>query len=420
MIGKDIDAELGVRIGRAVGSMFGCVVLAKDPRTSGDLVLNALVAGLIEAGAEPYRAGMVPTPTLAYAASHFDCGLMVTASHNPPEYNGVKMWNQDGSAFDGEQTREVERLITEGGRKAEWDQMFSERPWEGAIDEHILTIIEEVGAVERSMVLDCGCGATGPVSPRLFRDLGCQVVTLNANPDGRFPGRPSEPSEANLRDLMCLCRSKGVAGIAHDGDGDRMVAVDEGGRYVSGDRLLALFASLLGVKDMAAPVDASMVLDDIVGRPIARTRVGDMFVSEVLKKRGLPFGGEPSGTFIFPSVNYCPDGMLAGAYLLKLLDGRPLKDVVASLPTYPSVRDSFSFDPSERKKVEERLAEEMSSLDGELTTVDGYRVDLGHGWLLVRLSGTEPKVRLTAEARNKKDLEDIAEMARSRVRKALG
>jgi len=145
-----------------------------------------------------------------------------------------------------------------------------------------------------------------------------------------------------------------------------------------------------------------------------------MFVSEALKKQRLPFGGEPSGTFIFPSVNYCPDGMLAGAYLLKLLDGRPLKDVVSSLPIYPSARDSFSFDPSQGKKVKERLAEEMSSLDGELTTVDGYRVDLGHGWLLVRLSGTEPKVRLTAEARNRKDLDQIAEMARSRVRKALG
>lgn len=420
LIGKDIDAELGVRIGRAVGSLSGTVVVGKDPRTSGDLLVNALVAGLIEAGAEPYRAGMVPTPTLACAASHFDCGLMVTASHNPPEYNGVKMWNQDGSAFDGEQTAEVERLIADGGRRAAWDEMFEERPWTGAIDEHILTILEEVGPVERPIVLDCGCGATGPVSPRLFRDLGCDVVALNANPDGRFPGRPSEPSEGNLRDLMSLCRSKGVAGIAHDGDGDRMVAVDEDGCYVSGDRLLALFASLLGVKDMAAPVDASMVLDDIVGRSITRTRVGDMFVSEALKKKGLPFGGEPSGTFIFPSVNYCPDGMLAGAYLLKLLDGRPLKEVVSSLPTYPSVRDSFSFDRSDRSMVEERLAQEMSSMEGELATVDGYRVDLGHGWVLVRLSGTEPKVRLTAEARNEKDLGVIAELARKKVRRALG
>lgn len=420
LIGSDIDAELGVRIGRAVGSLSGTVVVGKDPRTSGDLLMNALIAGLIEAGAEPYRAGMVPTPTLACAASHFDCGLMVTASHNPPEYNGVKMWNQDGSAFDGDQTEEVERLIAEGGRRAGWDEMFEERAWTGAIDEHVLTIMEEVGPIERSMALDCGCGATGPVSPRLFKDLGCSLVTLNANPDGRFPGRPSEPSEGNLKELMSLCRAKGVVGIAHDGDGDRMVAVDEDGGYVSGDRLLALFASLLQVKDMAAPVDASMVLDDIIGRPIVRTKVGDMFVSEALKKRGLPFGGEPSGTFIFPSVNYCPDGMLAGAYLLKLLDGRPLKDVVSSLPIYPSVRDSFPFHPSKGESIKERLADEMSAMEGELTTVDGFRVDLGHGWVLVRLSGTEPKVRLTAEARNKKDLDKIAEMARARVRKALG
>jgi phosphoglucosamine mutase len=175
----------------------------------------------------------------------------------------------------------------------------------------------------------------------------------------------------------------------------------------------------MNVKNMAAPVDASMVLDDIVGRPIERTRVGDMFVSEALRKKGLPFGGEPSGTFIFPSVYYCPDGMLAGAYLLKLLDGRPLTEVVDSLPVYPSVRDSFSFDPSRRKEIGARLAEEVSSIEGTLTTVAGERVALGHGWLLVRLSGTEPKVRLTVEARNREDLERITDMARARVRQAL-
>ncbi|MDD1771649.1 MAG: phosphoglucosamine mutase [Methanomassiliicoccales archaeon] len=419
LVGKDIDAELCVRIGRAVGGMASTVVLGKDPRTSGDLIMNAIIAGLIEAGAEPYRAGMISTPTLAYAASHFDCGLMVTASHNPPEYNGVKMWNQDGSAFDSEQTEEVERLIASGGCRAGWDSMQEERSWEGAIDEHILAILEEVGPVERSMVLDCGCGATCPASPRLFRELGCQLVALNANADGRFPGRPSEPSEENLKDLMGLCRSKGIVGIAHDGDGDRMVAVDEKGRYVSGDRLLALFASLLGVKEMAAPVDASMVLDDMIGRPVVRTRVGDMFVSEALKKKGLPFGGEPSGTFIFPQVSYCPDGMLAGAELIKLLDGRPLSDVVDALPRYPSERASFPFEAKDKERIWSALSQEMSSLEGEVTTVDGIRVDLGNGWLLVRMSGTEPKVRLTAEARNDKDLKIIVDKARSKIKKAL-
>jgi phosphoglucosamine mutase len=170
---------------------------------------------------------------------------------------------------------------------------------------------------------------------------------------------------------------------------------------------------------MAAPVDASMVLDDIVGRPVVRTKVGDMFVSEALKKKGLPFGGEPSGTFIFPQVNYCPDGMLAGAQLLKLLDGRKLSDMVAELPIYPSARDSFSYNAADREKVRSRIADEMGAIEGELTTVDGFRVDLGHGWLLVRLSGTEPKIRLTAEARNQRDLDSILEMGRSRVRKVL-
>jgi phosphoglucosamine mutase len=243
---------------------------------------------------------------------------------------------------------------------------------------------------------------------------------LNAKPDGLFPGRPSEPSEENLKELKGLCRARGVMGLAHDGDGDRVVAVDEKGRYVSGDRLLALFASLLRVKDMAAPVDASMVLDDIVGRPIVRTRVGDAFVSDALKKKGLPFGGEPSGTFIFPSVNYCPDGMLAGAHLVRLLEGRPLWEIVDGLPSYSSARDSFKFEVQDREKVRARLEEEMMSLEGRLTTVDGFRVDMGRGWLLARLSGTEPKVRLTAEARKTKDLDDIMQLGRSLVKRVLG
>lgn len=419
LIGKGIDAELGLRVGRAVGRLCGSVVVGKDPRTSGDLLVNALIAGLIEAGAEPFRAGMVPTPTLAHAASHFDCGVMVTASHNPPQYNGIKLWNPDGSAFDADQIEKVERLIDDKGGLVAWNDMRAESPWEGAIEQHIGTILEEVGQVERTVVLDCGNGATGPVSPRALRDMGCRVIALNANPDGRFPGRPSEPSEENLGDLAVLCRSKGAVGIAHDGDGDRMVAVDEDGRYISGDRLLALFATQLKLREMAAPVDASMVLDDIVGRPIVRTRVGDMFVSDALKKKGLPFGGEPSGTFIFPSVSYCPDGILAGAYLLKLLDGRPLKEMVDSIPSYPSARDSFPFDPSRRQDVEAMLREEISTLEGDLTTIDGIRVDLGYGWLLVRMSGTEPKVRLTAEARDREDLQRIVEMARGKVRRAL-
>ncbi|HUT26705.1 MAG TPA: phosphoglucosamine mutase [Methanomassiliicoccales archaeon] len=420
LVGKDINVELCVKIGRAVGEMAGIVVLGKDPRTSGDMVMNALMAGLIEAGAEPYRAGMIPTPTLAYAASHFDCGLMVTASHNPPEYNGVKMWNQDGSAFDGDQTAEVERLITSGGKRTAWNSMFQEQRWEGAVDEHINAILEEVGQADRPLVLDCGCGATGTVSPRTFSEMGCEVLTLNANPDGMFPGRPSEPSEENLKDLMNLAKAKGVMGIAHDGDGDRMVAVDEKGHYVSGDRLLALFASLMEIDDMAAPVDASMVLDDIVGRTITRTKVGDAFVSEVMKKKGLPFGGEPSGTFIFPRISYCPDGILAGATLIKLLEGRPLYEMVNALPSYCSARSSFSFNSEDRERVHTRLAEEMGSVEGDLSTVDGFRVDLGHGWMLVRLSGTEPKIRLTAEARDQKDLEAIVDLASTRVRKALG
>jgi phosphoglucosamine mutase len=173
---------------------------------------------------------------------------------------------------------------------------------------------------------------------------------------------------------------------------------------VSGDRLIALFASAMNAQGVVAPMDASMVLDEMVGQ-VERCKVGDVYVAEALKRTGLGFGGEPSGTYIFPRQTYCPDGVLAGALLASMLSEQRLSDRLDALPSFPSARGSRPFRAEQRKELLQRLGSEMSGLDCDrLLTLDGFRAEFSDGWFLIRLSGTEPKVRTTVEARDEEEM----------------
>ena len=369
------------------------------------MFLQSLVAGETCAGADSYDAGMIPTPTLARAAKDFNCGVMITASHNPPDYNGVKLWNPDGSAFNTNQMDAVEEKINDRWHTAVWDAVGNLSSFEGAIDSHIESISKSLSESSSNVILDCGCGATSVVSPVVLRSLGCKLTTLNAQPDGYFPGRSSEPTEDqlhNLRDLVL--KERADLGIAHDGDGDRMVALDEKGNFVSGDRLVALFASWMNPESIAVPVDASMVIDELV-KKVYRCKVGDVFIAEVLKNEGAEFGGEPSGTYIFPEETYCPDGIFAGALLSNIASETKISEYLDNIPQYPIFRSSYYFEKSSRPEVSRRLKSEMESLDCDsLTTIDGYRADFSDGWFLVRISGTEPKLRLVAESKDEETM----------------
>lgn len=420
-VGSEINIDLVTRIGASVGSEYGSIIIGNDTRTSTDLMREALVSGATSVGADVALTGLVSTPTLARASRGYKCGLMITASHNPPEYNGVKMWNPDGSAFDDQQMRSVESRIESGkNHSVSWDRVGKCRNHVGAVDEHINSIMESINDVELKIVLDCGCGAACNITPILLRGLGCHLVTINCQPDGYFPGRLPEPTEEHLTDLLSMVRVKGAdLGIAHDGDGDRMVAVDEKGRFVDGDRLLALFASRFK-GGIAAPINASMILDEIVGDNVVRTRVGDVFVSQALKQGGLGFGGEPSGTYIFSDQTYCPDGIYAAALLASMVVERPLSEMVDELPSYPVLRRSFKFQRDAREKVAENLTSVMQAIECDrLLTLDGFRADFEEGWFLIRLSGTEPKIRVTAEARDHETLDRLMEKATHIVRRCL-
>ena len=419
---KEITPELALNVGLVLGSRKKTAVIGRDPRVSAPMIEHALIAGLTAAGCAVTEIGLVTTPTLAYAAREYECGVMVTASHNPSEYVGIKLWNPDGMAFDSAQQDEIEKAIE--------DKSFSRVPWNligkfeedgNAIRAHMNMIKKFVGSSSLRIVLDCGCGAGGTISPYLLQELGCEVITLNAQPDGHFPARNPEPTDENLSMLKKAVVDFGAdLGIAHDGDADRMMAVDEKGNFVSGDELLAIFGlfECRGNKGtVVVPVDTSMMVDDFLkGSEIVRTRVGDVYVAEGIKQFGAIYGGEPSGSWIFPKISYCPDGIYAAARLVEIVKDKKLSELREELPRYATKRGAL---PCANEKKAEFMGKVKVKLEplGKVLDIDGIRVEMENGWVLVRPSGTEAKVRITAEAR--KNVDEIFEMAEKIVKEAL-
>ncbi|MDD5083075.1 MAG: phosphoglucosamine mutase [Dehalococcoidales bacterium] len=396
--------QLALKIGLAVGKVYSNVVVGSDTRTSGQAMKHAVISGLLAAGSRCQDAGVLPTPTLALAGKDFNAAVMVTASHNPPEYNGIKLLNPDGSAFAASQQKQIEAMVSgDSFPAAPWTEIKSGGTYGGAVNRHIEHIRRQVpSGLRLKIAVDCGCGAASVITPYLLAGLGCEVIALNCYPSGLFP-HPVEPVEANLGDLMAIVRSSGAdLGIAHDGDADRMMAVDDKGRFVSGDKLLALFARETGAKSVVTTIDASMMIDEM-GFDVIRTRVGDNYVSEALKQSG-DFGGEPSGSWIFPDNSLCPDGIYAAARLVTIASQQRLSSLLDTMPAYPLLRGSVSSKGIARSQLDDRL---MTLRPVSVSNVDGTRLAFEDGWLLVRASGTEPKIRITAEARTEARVRQI-------------
>jgi phosphoglucosamine mutase len=410
LVNEDIDLKLTIKVGETIGSIYDSVVIGYDPRTSNQMLAHALISGLLSTGCDVFNAGMVSTPTLAYATRDFGCGIMITASHNPPEYNGLKFWNPDGSGFNTEQMEQVENFFEKEPNKADFTDINNSRIYPDAIEEHIQKIIGDFNEMNLKVVVDCGCGAASTITPYLFQRLGCKVISLNSQPDGFFPGRNSEPSLENLSALIETVKStQADLGIAHDGDADRMVAVDEKGNYVGGDELLPIFAKSIVKKSVVVPVNASMAVDDVVGdAKVIRTKVGDVFISEEVKKNKADFGGEPSGTWIFPEHSYCPDGIYAAAKLASLVSEKPLSIQTSNMPKYHLLRGALSYDREKKNEILKTVKEGLETLEyQEINQQDGFWLQFQEKWALVRPSGTEPKIRITCEAKDSKEVKEL-------------
>jgi phosphoglucosamine mutase len=387
--------DLALRVGSAVGCHAGRVVIGRDTRTTGPLLAHAFSAGVLSSGGDVHYGDIAPTPTVAFATRNAGAGCMITASHNPEPYNGMKLVNPDGSAF----TREQQGVIEQEINADHW------RDWEcqgrfdfsDLISPHRESILRSVAPEgDLPVVLDCGNGAGSTITPGLLAEAGIRVFCLNCNVNGTF-ARPSEPLETNLGyvgDMIRTCNAG--AGIVHDGDADRMMAFDGRGRYISGDHLLMLFARYLGAKRVVTTVDASMAIDEIA--EVRRTPVGDSYVSEQLLSWG-DFGGEPSGSWIFPEHTLCPDGIYAAALFTRIASEWDVAEEVDAMPRYPIVRASFPV-------ADPHLL--LIRLGADVPT-DGIRIEEEDGWCLIRASGTEPKVRITAEGKTKEIAEKMAE-----------
>ncbi|MDD5127558.1 MAG: phosphoglucosamine mutase [Dehalococcoidales bacterium] len=407
--------EIALRVGLAVGANCRKVVVGTDTRTSGAALKQAVLSGLLAAGVGCYDAGVLPTPTLAFATCNFDAGIMLTASHNPPEYNGLKLLNPDGSSYTLEQQEKLEALILDDSLKAaSWTELKSSACYEGAVEEHMTRILQDFPEKRKiKVVVDCGCGAASVITPCLLERMGCNVIALNSQPSGFFP-HDIEPVEANLTGLMKAVRESGaVMGIAHDGDADRMMLVDDKGRFVSGDRLLVMLARALKARDVVTTIDASMAVDE-AGFAVRRTVVGDTAVSEELRRGGGGFGGEPSGAWVFPEISLCPDGIYAAARAAAIASQCKVSELVDSIPIYPIKRGNVAG------KAPADLATCLMAMSPlSVSNTDGVKLNFKDGWLLVRASGTEPKIRLTAEAKTEAWASRLYETGEKIVKSAI-
>lgn len=421
-IGSEINSELALKIGKSLAKYLnntGKVVIGYDTRTTNRMLEQAITAGLIEDGLDVIKIAMVPTPLVGYATLKLgaDAGIMITASHNPSQYNGIKLWNENGMAYTPEQEERIEEIYyNEDFAKVEWDKIgiisYNDEIKKQYIDD-LLEIVDIKPGLK--VVVDCACGAGSELSPIIFRKAGCEVITLNSQVDGFFPARNPEPNEANLSSLMKAVVATGSdLGIAHDGDADRMITVDEKGNVSAFDKLLALVSKKFG-GTVVTTVDAGLCMDEAmteVGGKVLRTKVGDVNVADVIIKENANFGGEPSGTWLHPDFCMCPDGILSGLRMAEIVskEGK-LSKLLDSFNDYPNIREKVICSKEEKIAVMENMEELLSnSFDdiSEINTIDGVRLSFNDGsWVLVRPSGTEDYVRITLEAKTEEKADKI-------------
>ncbi|MFC6837197.1 phosphoglucosamine mutase [Halomarina ordinaria] len=423
------------RVAMAAGSVFGegrdgrtRVALGRDTRATGRMFADAAASGLASVGCDVDRVGVLPTPALqAYAEREGIAGLMVTASHNPPEYNGVKLVGRDGVELAREGLERVEdRLLAERFATVPWDETGTSRRVEGAdrtyIDEVLAAVDgDRIASADLTVALDPGHGAGALTSPTLFRELGCRVVTVNGQPDGHFPGRDPEPIERNLGDLRRLVRATGAdLGIAHDGDADRAIFVDEYGDHVEGDAALAALAAaeLTAGDTTVSAVNVSQRLVDVVnaaGADLELTPIGSTNIItriRALQRAGVtvPVAGEGNGGVLFPDYRLARDGAYTAARFCELLADRSASGLAADHSGYHNVRVNLAYDDDAEREALIAAAEATArESDAGLDTTDGHRLDYGDAWVLVRPSGTEPVVRVYAEARTEERARRLAD-----------
>jgi phosphomannomutase/phosphoglucomutase len=404
---NELDPALAMKIAQAVGRYFrGKIIVARDCRLTGGVLKSAVNSGLASVGCDVIDLGIVSSPTAEFMIKKLgaDGCIIITASHNPPEWNALKVVDGKGVAISKERGEEIEKLMD--GEVVAWDKVGSIKRYENATKEHIQAIREITGDMQKKkLVLDCGNGTASVIAPALFKQLGMEVMTLNSHLDGRFPGRPSEPTKENVKELISAVKSSGAdAGIAWDADGDRVIFVDEGGQYVIGDKVYAL--SILWNKqngDIVTTVATSKAVEDVAakrGSQVRYTAIGAPYLCEEMRKKPAALGGEEVGGVIWPQLCLAKDGFLTGAMLAMALGEKPLGEWLKEIPEYHNVKHKVKADEEQKKIMVEKALAHAKAGGLRYNDIDGVRIDMKDSWVIVRPSGTEGYVRIFAEAKS--------------------
>ncbi|MGA8275603.1 MAG: phosphoglucosamine mutase [Thermoplasmata archaeon] len=440
VVGEKLTAPFIARVAAGITTVLDpgdLVAVGWDARTSSPEIVRIVSATLALAGHRVAELGVLPTPAVQYLVPRLGAqmGIIATASHNPREFNGLKCIAADGL----EVPRSVEEAIevaAEAGnvRTVPYDSVGSIYPVADGAYRYVDGIVHQVDAARIrkrhfTVVLDCGNGASVTTGPDLLRSLGCRVITLNGHADGTFPGHLSEPTEANVQDLIHIVPAVGAdLGIAHDGDADRAVFVDASGRYVPGEETLALLArdavERAGGGIVVSPVSASQSLEDAVrphGGSVVYTRVGSPAVTHEMQSQQAVFGGEENGGLIFPKFQYARDGGMSAAGMLDFLVRKDssLAEALKSVPRYALVREKVPCPVESRGPVMAHVEAILAEGADRVVTLDGIKAYRDGGWILLRPSGTEPLLRIFAESKDPARARALADEGLTAVRRAL-
>ena len=435
IVGETITSQFAYGIGSSVASHFKSekILVGRDGRTSSQMLAEGAVGGILARGNGVEDCGVITTPGLQFLAKISTApGIVITASHNPPEYNGFKVVDSDGIEIPREKEERIENLVTKDPRNV--SRIPGQREQRVLPLEPYLSSIKSYVRKEKltsrlKVAVDTGNGVSSLTTPVLLRRIGCRVVTINDNVDGRFPGRNSEPRPENLGPLSTLVRQeKATFGVAHDGDGDRAVFVDETGAVQSGDNSLTLIADEIlktnpGDK-VVTPVNSSMSVTEVARRRKGRvilTKVGSIHVARTMVREKAILGGEENGGIFYAPHQPVRDGTMATVLVLNsiLENGTPLSKLMGRLPKFFMAKEKRKCPDEKKNEAMKRIRQSLG--DRVTSRIDGVRVDIkDRGWFLVRPSGTEPLIRIYVEGRSENDLKHLLDEFKPLFDKTIG
>ncbi|MFO7992303.1 MAG: phosphoglucosamine mutase [Thermoplasmata archaeon] len=434
VVNEDMNVDLALRLGKSVGTFLdgGKVAVGTDTRLSNQMIKNAVSAGLMSTGCDVVDLGEAATPAIQYyTREKADFGVAITASHNPPRFNGIKCIDGDGTELIRWKEEKIEDIyFSEEFELVSWEKVgkiTSDDPLEPYHKAVLSKVdIDKIKKKNITVVMDCANGAGCYTTPYLLQELGCKVITLNAQPDGTFPGHESEPTEENLSDLIKTVKmAEADLGIAHDGDADRAIFVDEKGEFLHGDKTLTLMAREIvkekGGGKVVTPVSSSSSVKDVVvenGGELIYTAVGSPIVARRMIEDGAVFGGEENGGLIFADHQYCRDAAMSAVKIIEMIaEQGPLSELVDSLPKYSLDKRGIPCPDDKKPLLLDKLKERFEGVDHDDT--DGLKLYYDEGWVLIRPSGTEPKYRVYSEAKSSKDAKELGEKHQKIVKEVV-